>query len=44
MSASAPDNLSPLASLPAGVESVDAGALELGVVSAWTQDDTLSPV
>lgn len=40
MFASAPDNLSPPASLPASVESVDAGVLELGIMSAWTHNDT----
>ncbi|KAG1825385.1 hypothetical protein EV424DRAFT_1345734 [Suillus variegatus] len=39
MSASTPDNLSPLTSIPESTESVDAGALELGVESAWTHDD-----
>ncbi|KAG1800818.1 uncharacterized protein HD556DRAFT_961031 [Suillus plorans] len=39
MSASAPDNLSPLTSLPTSEESMDAGALELGVESAWNLDD-----
>ncbi|KAG2111576.1 uncharacterized protein F5147DRAFT_771719 [Suillus discolor] len=39
MSASAPDNMSPLTLLPTSEESVDAGALELGVESAWNLDD-----
>ncbi|KAG2343174.1 hypothetical protein BDR05DRAFT_948285 [Suillus weaverae] len=40
MSASAPDNSSPLTSPPMSMKSVDVGTLKLGVESAWTQDDT----
>ncbi|KAG1840510.1 hypothetical protein F4604DRAFT_1690746 [Suillus subluteus] len=41
MSVSAPDNLSPLTTPPASVRSVDAGAYELGVQSAWTRNDAV---